>query len=42
MLSLETEHFNEDLRHFGLAAFRASIADQLMSKDRIRYLTQAA
>ncbi|WP_435053985.1 DUF7146 domain-containing protein [Mesorhizobium australicum] len=42
VLSPETEDFNEDLRHFGLAAFRASIADQLMRKDRIRYLTQAA
>lgn len=42
VLSPETEDFNEDLRHFGLAAFRASIADQLMRKDRIRYLTRAA
>ncbi|MER9364990.1 toprim domain-containing protein [Mesorhizobium sp. M0518] len=42
VLSPETEDFNEDLRHFGLADFRASIADQLMRKDRIRYLTQAA
>ncbi|MER9428830.1 toprim domain-containing protein [Mesorhizobium sp. M0408] len=42
VLSPETEDFNEDLRHFGLAAFRASIAFQLMRKDRLRYLTQAA
>ena len=42
VLSPETDDFNEDLRHFGLAAFRASIADQLMRKDRIRYLTQMA
>lgn len=42
VLSPATDDFNEDLRHFGLAAFRASIADQLMRKDRIRYLTQAA
>ncbi|RVA70589.1 DNA primase, partial [Mesorhizobium sp. M7A.F.Ca.US.006.04.2.1] len=42
VLSPETEDFNEDLRHFGLAALRASIADQLMRKDRICYLTRAA
>ncbi|MER9874529.1 toprim domain-containing protein [Mesorhizobium sp. M0195] len=42
VLSPETGDFNEDLRHFRLAAFRASIADQLMRKDRIRYLKQAA
>ncbi|MER8905736.1 toprim domain-containing protein [Mesorhizobium sp. M0772] len=42
VLSPVTEDFNEDLRHFGLVDFRSSIADQLMRKDRIRYLTQAA
>ncbi|TPJ04966.1 DNA primase [Mesorhizobium sp. B2-8-1] len=42
VLSPAMVDFNEDLRHFGLGAFRASIADQLMRKDRIRYLTEAA
>ncbi|ESX01665.1 DNA primase [Mesorhizobium sp. LSJC268A00] len=42
VLSPAMQDFNEDLSRFGLAAFRASIADQLMRKDRIRYLTQAA
>jgi hypothetical protein len=36
VLSPVMADFNDDLRHFGLAAFRASIADQLMRKDRIR------
>ncbi|RUV57323.1 DNA primase, partial [Mesorhizobium sp. M5C.F.Ca.IN.020.14.1.1] len=42
VLSPVTDDFNEDLRHFGLAALRASIADQLMHRDRFRYLKQAA
>ncbi|MCA0046292.1 toprim domain-containing protein [Mesorhizobium sp. B283B1A] len=42
VLSPAMDDFNEDLRHFGLGAFRASIADQLMRKDCIRYLTEAA
>jgi hypothetical protein len=42
VLSPTMEDFNEDLRHFGLDALRKSIADQLMRKDRFRYLNQAA
>lgn len=42
VLSPFMEDFNEDLCHFGLAAFRASIADQLMRRDRLSYLTRAA
>lgn len=42
VLSPATEDFNEDLRHFGLAAFRASIAVQLMRTDRFRYLKRVA
>ena len=42
VLSPAMQDFNDDLRHFGLAALRASIADQLMRKDRICYLTRAA
>jgi hypothetical protein len=42
VLSPVMEDFNDDLRHFGLTALRASIADQLMRRDRFRYLKQAA
>lgn len=42
VLSPATEDFNEDLRHFGLATLRVSIADQLMRTDRLRYLRRAA
>jgi hypothetical protein len=42
VLSPEMEDFNEDLRHFGLDALRAEIADQLMRRDRVRYLKRAA
>ena len=42
VLSPEMEDFNEDLRHLGLTALRDSIADQLMRRDRFRYLKQAA
>ncbi|ESY22423.1 hypothetical protein X751_08210 [Mesorhizobium sp. LNJC395A00] len=38
VLSPAMEDFNEDLGRFGLAAFRAPIADQLMRKDCLRYL----
>ena len=34
VLSPAMEDFNDDLHHLGLAAFRASIADQLMRRDR--------
>lgn len=42
VLSPTKEDFNEDLCHLGLDALRASIADQLMRRDRFRYLTRAA
>lgn len=42
VLSPAKEDFNDDLRHLGLTAFRASIAEQLMRRDRFRYLTIAA
>lgn len=42
VLSPELEDFNDDLRHFGLHALRAAIADQLMRQDRLRYLKRAA
>lgn len=42
VLSPTMDDFNDDLRHFGLDAFRASIAHQLMHRDRFRYLKQAA
>ncbi|TPM89676.1 DNA primase [Mesorhizobium sp. B1-1-6] len=41
-LSPAMQDFNDDLRHVGLGAFRTSIADQLMRKDRICYLTRPA
>jgi hypothetical protein len=41
-LSPELEDFNDDLRHFGLEALRAAIAEQLMRRDRLRYLKRAA
>ncbi|MEO5322859.1 toprim domain-containing protein [Mesorhizobium sp. CC13] len=42
VLSPELEDFNDDLRHCGLEALRAAIAEQLMRRDRLRYLTRAA
>ncbi|MFA6031390.1 MAG: toprim domain-containing protein [Myxococcota bacterium] len=42
VLSPAMGDFNDDLRHFGLATLRASIADQLMRRDGHRYLTRAA
>lgn len=42
VLSPAMEDFNDDLRHLGLTALRAAIADQLMRRDRFRYLKQAA
>ncbi|MER9401469.1 toprim domain-containing protein [Mesorhizobium sp. M0615] len=42
VLSPTMEDFNEDLRHFGLTTFRAAIADQLIGKDRLRYLKRVA
>ncbi|RWH49072.1 MAG: DNA primase [Mesorhizobium sp.] len=42
VLSPTMEDFNEDLCHLGLDALRASIADQLMRRDRLRYLKRAA
>ncbi|RWG35109.1 toprim domain-containing protein [Mesorhizobium sp.] len=42
VLSPELEDFNDDLRHFGLEALRVAIADQLMRRDRLRYLKRAA
>ncbi|MER8417614.1 toprim domain-containing protein [Mesorhizobium sp. M1329] len=42
VLSPAMEDFNEDLCHFGLATLRASIAEQLMRRDRLRYLKRAA
>lgn len=38
VLSPRLEDFNEDLRYRGLAAFRKSIADQLVRRDRHRFL----
>jgi hypothetical protein len=42
VLSPELEDFNDDLRHFGLEALRAAIAEQLLRQDRLRYLKWAA
>ncbi|MER8705129.1 toprim domain-containing protein [Mesorhizobium sp. M1088] len=42
VLSPALKDFNNDLRHFGLDAVRALIADQLRRRDRIRYLNRAA
>lgn len=42
VLSPAVEDFNDDLRHLGLTALRDSIADQLMRRDRFRYLNRAA
>lgn len=42
VLSPAMEDFNEDLRHLGFAALRALIADQLMRRDRFRFLERAA
>ncbi|MER9955207.1 toprim domain-containing protein [Mesorhizobium australicum] len=38
VLSPRMEDFNEDLRYLGLAALRKSIADQLVRRDRHRFL----
>ena len=42
VLSPRMEDFNEDLRYLGLGALRASIADQLVRRDRAHYLMSAA
>ena len=41
VLSPRMGDFNDDLRFSGLDMLRASIADQLMRRDRIRYLARA-
>lgn len=38
VLSPRMEDFNEDLRYLGLEALRTLIADQLLRRDRVRYL----
>lgn len=42
VLSPSMEDFNEDLRYLGLEPLRTSIADQLLRRDRVRYLNLAA
>lgn len=42
VLSPRMEDFNEDLRYLGLEPLRTSIADQLLRRDRARYLKLAA
>lgn len=42
VLSPRMEDFNEDLRYLGLEPLRTSIADQLLRRDRVRYLKLAA
>lgn len=42
VLSPRMEDFNEDLRYLGLEALRTLIADQLLRRDRVRYLKLAA
>ncbi|RWB28265.1 MAG: DNA primase [Mesorhizobium sp.] len=42
VLSPSMEDFNEDLRYRGLAALRESIADQLVRRDRQRFLDRVA
>ncbi|BCH27837.1 DUF7146 domain-containing protein [Mesorhizobium sp. L-8-3] len=42
VLTPELGDFNDDLRHFGLEALRGAIAEQLMRRDRCRYLKRAA
>ncbi|RWH71776.1 MAG: DNA primase [Mesorhizobium sp.] len=42
VLSPRMEDFNEDLRYRGLAALRKSIADQLVRRDRHRFLERVA
>jgi hypothetical protein len=42
VLSPDMEDFNEDLRYLGLAALRAAIAQQLVRRDRHRFLDRAA
>jgi len=41
VLSPSMEDFNEDLRYLGLEPLRTSIADQLLRRDRVRYLKLA-
>lgn len=42
VMSPTMKDFNDDLRHFGIEALRASLADQLMRRDRFRFLNRAA
>ncbi|WP_421871926.1 DUF7146 domain-containing protein [Nitratireductor rhodophyticola] len=42
VLSPTMEDFNEDLRHIGPGALRASVARQLVRRDRHRFLNRAA
>lgn len=42
VLSPAMGDFNDDLRHLGLDVLRAEIADQLLRRDRLRYLKRAA
>jgi hypothetical protein len=42
VLSPRMEDLNEDLRYLGLEPLRTSIADQLLRRDRVRYLKLAA
>ena len=42
VLSPRMEDFNEDLHYLGLEPLRTSIADQLLRRDRVRYLKLAA
>ncbi len=42
VLSPRMGDFNDDLCHLGLDMFRTQLADQLMRRDRIRYLARAA
>lgn len=42
VLSPRMEDFNEDLRYLGLEPLHTSIADQLLRRDRVRYLKLAA
>lgn len=42
VLSPRMEDFNEDLRYLGLATLRKSIADQLVRRDRYRFLERVA
>ncbi|MET3579936.1 hypothetical protein ABID19_002967 [Mesorhizobium robiniae] len=42
VLSPRMEDFNDDLRYLGLAALRKSVADQLVRRDRYRFLERVA